>query len=329
MVVTTLVFGARASLREKSGTQLRWHNLWLLLAYVLFMVVSGFYVAKIDIMFRVLPVQEGRQAPYPGFAEDALRVMKMVFFLNPGLWFTLWSVKFALLALYKKFMVSVPLHTRWWWAVLIYCILTLIISIILQITACSPPSGWFRNDTCQPSPRRMRRFRISLWQAFAADLTSDLMIMFLPINLIRNLQLPRSKKLSIVALFSLGGLCMLASILRVVQVGKSAKASTGPPPLPWLALWSIIESSIAVMVGCGPGFYRKATSASKSQHTPYSNHQSLSRGSNSRNPDAIDAGLVLLRPLPSHDIGLADKTGSHEKLVGIKVTQSFNVIEET
>ena len=160
------------------------------------------------------------------------------------------------------------------------------------------------------------------------DLLTLRLVMLLPIILIRNLQLPRSKKLSIVALFSLGGLCMLASILRVVQVGKSAKAHSGPPPLPWLALWSIIESSIAVIVGCGPGFYRKATSVSRSQQMPYSNEHSLNKASRVRRPDSVEGGLVLLRPLPSHDLGLIDKSDSREKLFGMKITRSFDMMDE-
>lgn len=62
---------------------------------------------------------------------------------------------------------------------------------------------------------------------------------------------------------------MLTSILRVVQVGKTTGASNSQASPTWLPLQSIIEPSIAIIVGCGPGFYQKATSVSKSKQTPY------------------------------------------------------------
>jgi hypothetical protein len=65
--------------------------------------------------------------------------------------------------------------------------------------------------------------------------------MLLPLGLIRNLHMPMSRKLSIAALFCLGFICVIASTVRVISVGKS---TNGQPSTTWLALWSIIESSI-------------------------------------------------------------------------------------
>lgn len=49
------------------------------------MAVSGVYVAKTSVLFRLLSVQEGRLAPYPCLSEDALDVQKTFFFTSPGL----------------------------------------------------------------------------------------------------------------------------------------------------------------------------------------------------------------------------------------------------
>jgi hypothetical protein len=82
--------------------------------------------------------------------------------------------------------------------------------------------------------------------------------MLLPIGIIRNLQIPLARKIQIGGLFALGIFVIIASIVRVIQVGATTGASNTTPSLTWLALWSIIESSVAIMVGCGPGLYRKA-----------------------------------------------------------------------
>lgn len=130
-------------------------------------------------------------------------------------------------------------------------------------------------------------------------------VMLLPIGLIRNLQLPTARKLSVGALFSLGGICMLASIIRVVQVGKTTVASNNQPSLTWLALWSMIESSVAILVGCGPGFYRKATSASNSRKTPYYGMERQSKTSKVKDVLSTDGGLVPLHPVACNKIGPA------------------------
>lgn len=122
MILTTLVIGARAILRAENRTSVRWHDGWLLLGYLFFIAVSSVYVAKASLIFRLLAVQEGRLAPYPSLGDDALDAQKTFFFTSPGLWFTLWSIKFSLLAFYKKMMVNISFYTKLWWAVLAYCV---------------------------------------------------------------------------------------------------------------------------------------------------------------------------------------------------------------
>lgn len=86
MVATTPIVVARALLHAENRTRVRWHDGWLLLGYLFFMAVSGVYVAKTGVMFRLLSVQEGRLAPHPGLSEDSLDVQKTFFFTGLGLW---------------------------------------------------------------------------------------------------------------------------------------------------------------------------------------------------------------------------------------------------
>ncbi|KAK8129420.1 hypothetical protein PG999_001800 [Apiospora kogelbergensis] len=71
-----------------------------------------------------------------------------------------------------------------------------------------------------------------------------------------------STKLSLGFLFGLGGVIVIAATIRAVQIGASEDAA--PPPL-WLAQWNVIESAISIIVGCGPGLYRKAKAANKTE----------------------------------------------------------------
>jgi hypothetical protein len=76
--------------------------------------------------------------------------------------------------------------------------------------------------------------------------------MALPIWLTWNLQMPRSKKISIVCLFATGVICILFACLRVTQVAINAskpEAAVQPLDPTWLAIWGMVECSIGT---CGP-----------------------------------------------------------------------------
>lgn len=127
MVVTTAMVLARAILRSDQKKLIQWDEIWLMVGYLLFMAVSGVYINKTSLLFRLLAVQEGRLDPYPNIGEDAFNAQKTFFFTSPGLWLTLWSIKFSLLAFYKRIMVGVKLYLALWWVVLGYCVLVSIL----------------------------------------------------------------------------------------------------------------------------------------------------------------------------------------------------------
>ncbi|CAN9268546.1 unnamed protein product [Alternaria alternata] len=123
MVVTTAMVFARAILRSDQKKSIQWDEIWLIAGYMLFMAVTGVYINKTSLLFRLLAVEEGRLAPYPSVSKDGFDAQKTFFFTSPGLWLTLWSIKFSLLAFYKRIMVGVKLYLTLWWAVLGYCVL--------------------------------------------------------------------------------------------------------------------------------------------------------------------------------------------------------------
>ena len=73
--------------------------------------------------------------------------------------------------------------------------------------------------------------------------------MALPTWLTWNLQMPRSKKISILCLFATGVICVLFACLRVMQVAINASKpeAAGQPLDPtWLAIWGMVECSIGM-----------------------------------------------------------------------------------
>jgi hypothetical protein len=108
----------------------------------------------------------------------------------------------------------------------------------------------------------------SLYYAFAVDVITDLLIMFLPIGLIWNLQRPLVQKVGMGILFGIGWVCIAMAIVRVVQIGSKANSSSTPSST-WLAFWAVIESAIAVIVGCGPGLYSTAKEVRTTRKATY------------------------------------------------------------
>jgi MFS superfamily sulfate permease-like transporter len=79
--------------------------------------------------------------------------------------------------------------------------------------------------------------------------------MILPIKLVWGLQMRRGQKIAVLALFGSGLICVAFATLRVAQITKqSDKTGTATISATWLAVWSIVETSIAVCIGCCPAF---------------------------------------------------------------------------
>jgi len=99
--------------------------------------------------------------------------------------------------------------------------------------------------------------------------------MFLPLAVIRNLQVARPKKIGVGILFSIGWICIVFAIIRVVKLGEGQ----GQFIPGWLAMWGTIEGAVAVMVGCGPGLYISAKEAYKTRGArSYGTDASASQG---------------------------------------------------
>lgn len=74
--------------------------------------------------------------------------------------------------------------------------------------------------------------------------------MALGLRLLWTLQISAREKVALGAVFLVGVIKITFAVIRVVKIGASAKHVN---PI-WLALWSMIEASVAVVVACLPSF---------------------------------------------------------------------------
>ncbi len=194
IAVTTVIAGVRLTMAISRPKKFGWDDFWLLLAYIFFLVVSILYLVATPVMFRLEALAAGKIKMYPTVADDGLFIQKVFFVTTSGLWFTLWSVKFSLMALYKRLMDGLKFYIRIWWAVIIIsfivCALVTVTSwriltipqflvgaVTSSMLSCSSMKAWFTAGGCS-TPRDVKAASVSLWYAFAVDLLTDLMSRF-------------------------------------------------------------------------------------------------------------------------------------------------------
>lgn len=78
--------------------------------------------------------------------------------------------------------------------------------------------------------------------------------MILPFHLTWNLQMGRGQKTGIFILFGSGFICILFATLRVIKLGVDGTGKTRMPEPKWMLLWTVLETSMAVIIGCSPAF---------------------------------------------------------------------------
>ncbi|KAF2713428.1 hypothetical protein K504DRAFT_487837 [Pleomassaria siparia CBS 279.74] len=347
MIALTSVFVvARVVTRFLRPRRLIVEDVLVTLSFVFFIAMSVLYIVVTPAIFRISVALTDPALQYATMLDDALFVTQIFFANTMIFWFVLWSVKFSLLALYKRLLNGVgnKTYAGVWWGVFVFCVVTLIGCIVSNIESCQSMHAWWTPGECSTA-RDVRAQIASLYYAFAVDVLSDLMIMFLPLRLIWNLQMPRAQKLSVGALFCTGFVCILFSIIRVVQIGGKASNSSTPSSS-WLALWASVEGSIAVIIGCCPAFaalyrpphstqkvsydargYMKHSSSNSSAPTSPSIHMKSMSSNNSapRNP--------ALRKNSLHRDLERRGSGSQEELAeykggGIYVTKTFDTHDE-
>ncbi|KAM0596389.1 hypothetical protein ACHAPN_004449 [Verticillium nonalfalfae] len=328
VTLTSAVFGFRLATSLLERRHLAWEDGFLIAAYIVFLVISILYMLAGPTIFRLEDLAAGRIPMYATILEDSLRIQKTFFVTTSGLWISLWLVKGSLLAVYKRLMVNLRLFTILWWVTVGICILTLAGAITSSMLSCSSLKAWFTAGACG-TQRDIEAAYISLWYSYAVDILTDILVMLLPLGLIRNLQMNMSRKLSIAGLFCLGWVCVAVSTIRVAYLGRNAVegSSFKQPATSWLALWGIVESAIgmhpfddpilpslttsmltsqsritAVIIGCGPGLFRKAKAVSKSRNNYYnmgvpgsSKPKSKSANGNDIDMQAI-SGLMSVLP---------------------------------
>ncbi|MCJ1226705.1 hypothetical protein MMC12_003358 [Toensbergia leucococca] len=207
------------------------------------------YNYAIPPMFEVVRVTNGQEQPTSTFSEHATLFLKLQFAIIVLFWTSLWAVKFSFLMFYRRLFVGLPVLMRCWYAVGAFSLVAYLGCWATQLDSCIPISSYFVIGACE-TRRDVYVSNLSLYYSTAVDILCDLFVMALPLRLLWGLQISRRQKIALAAIFSLGFIIIIFAIVRVTQTSAS---SHHVDPV-WLALWSVIEASVAVIVSCLPSF---------------------------------------------------------------------------
>ncbi|CAN9213767.1 unnamed protein product [Alternaria alternata] len=211
------------------------------------------------------------------------------------------SVKMSLMTLYRKLLAGLPrVYRKIWWSIVAFCVLAWVGSIVSTLTTCDDLNAEFKEGQCGGTANEDQRVIFSLYFAYSVDVATDLAVMFLPLRLTWNLQMPRKQKIGIFVLFGSGFICIAFATVRCLQVGVDGNGKATTPEPKWLMLWTILECSIAIMIACSPAFasfIRKHMDTTKAsynaqgylkQGTDEIRMKSIVSSSGRRNRDAAD-----------------------------------------
>ncbi|KAI9813675.1 MAG: hypothetical protein M1827_003746 [Pycnora praestabilis] len=192
------------------------------------------------------------------------------------------SIKISLLWFYRRaFLV----HQRWlaiaWWINLVYIILWAIGSTIFYILQCIPPDYYWRRTYLlfKITPPSLVHGQCNSDTAVLValplifSLISDFGILVLPVVTLSRLKLRTSKKLGLLAIFSLGLLACICEIVRIwLEVTVPAFADPTYANINFV-IFTFAEGNIAIAAACMPLI------ASQWRHVAQRVHSSRNGGS--------------------------------------------------
>ncbi|KAI9756985.1 MAG: hypothetical protein M4579_003643 [Chaenotheca gracillima] len=256
--VSTILSAARFWIRHTKLGRFFWDDAVHLFALLTLLTSAIIYCWMVEDVYNVAMVVKGLgllDAHF--FAVVMPRYFKYQFAIILLFWTTIWSVKISFLLFYRRFFDGLRKHLIAWWIVLIFTVGAFIGSCITFLTACGPTAQYFMIVQCG-SPSSLHRMAMSIKFSTSVDILSDLMIMALPLRILWDLRVTTRQKIGLAGLFSLAIIIMTFSIVRAIKsagtLGGATITSLYQADPTTLTLYTILESTIAVIVSCLPTF---------------------------------------------------------------------------
>ncbi|KAH8700939.1 hypothetical protein BGW36DRAFT_406079 [Talaromyces proteolyticus] len=212
-----------------------WDDWTILLAQVIFIVALGLELRGVKALSAIT---NGAEDPnYQTYA-------KFIYIYGPFYFPAIGITNISVLLLYRRIF-----ETSWFSRISLYFIIVqalwTIAGTIVQIWVCNPPSSWWTS----PKPTCIL-YGIFWLTMMLIELLLECLMLILPVNEVRKLQLSKNRKIIVAGIFLLGGCVIITAIIRIavsyqdpigLQVNKDA-------------LWMNVHVGIAIVSACLPTY---------------------------------------------------------------------------
>ncbi|KAK0112797.1 hypothetical protein ONS95_014529 [Cadophora gregata] len=251
-VASAVCFTAiRGWIRIKYDGRVKLDDILVVFALLLLIASAIMYTIILKPLYTMSRVAAGL-SPMPmdaigvaKFISDTNFYLRVQFAITLAFWTCLWVVKASFLAFFFPLTNGLIWARRFWYAVAAFCAGGYIACVVSYPISCSE----FTVGACA-TMRQIDLSLVSLRMSTILDVSTDLAIMALPWRLLWIVRLSRKEKLAIGSIVGLGLIIVVFAVIRIIVTNTSGTH----PEVIWLALWSSIETSVAVVVVCLTSF---------------------------------------------------------------------------
>ena len=200
--------------------------------------------------------------------EELIYALKLKLANGLLFWVTIYGVKASFLATYwMVFKVSSNFRKAWWF-VTVYVGLTFLAVFLAGLWSCGSPSDYDSLEACShPNVASLVSIQ-AVWCAL--DISSDILLIALPLFMVKQMHLKRAQKIGLAAIFAVVAVDILFNFLHTLYSIDTYYFSSFAEAN---AAWTIIEPALAVIVCASPSYRTLLSSRSRARAPPYEDLQ--------------------------------------------------------
>ena len=146
LVLTSLFVLSRTTLQIAKSKPFEFPDLFIYLAFFIFVAMWSCYVIIIPPMFRIYDVLGGFAKPYATMVEDAAIMLRLITAGQMCFYTLLFTVKMSLLTLYRKLLTGLSsIYMKIWWGIVVFCVVVSICVGFVPFTIAFDPDLPFRH----------------------------------------------------------------------------------------------------------------------------------------------------------------------------------------
>ncbi|KUI72793.1 hypothetical protein VM1G_08431 [Cytospora mali] len=179
---------------------------------------------------------------------------KTIFAFEVLTWPTVGVTKISVVLLYQRIFATPRFRNLCWVMIAINCAWTITFTLALTFSCLPVYANW--DDSIDSTCVDLKALFTT---ALATDVTTDFLVLFLPVYKIWQLQMSTARKVVIICMFLLGGLVSIVGIIRIhflTQVYDALEVELQFADTTWIYsqvyYWQIIEVNVGVLSACLP-----------------------------------------------------------------------------